>query len=163
MYMTNRRPVVLGFLTLVGVALLTCFCGTNAERGLTDEGQWQFVFEDSEKSHFSIDARALDRSTPDKVRVRVKFVPSEGAFQTSMKHLSKEFGQVARPQEHTVSMWEFDCVTTEGRCLSLTHFREGKKIATYEYPDQKWSPLSKGNSTRMLQELLCKAPEKTGG
>jgi hypothetical protein len=163
MYMTNRRPVLLGFLTLVAIALLTCSCGTNAERGTTDEGHWQFVFEDSEKSHFSIDTRSLDRSTPEVVRVRVKYVPSEGAFQTSMKHLSKEFGQVARPQEHTVSRWEFDCSNTRGRCLSLTHFREGKKIAAYEYPGQEWLPLSKGSSTRILHELLCKVPEKAGG
>ena len=91
------------------------------------------------------------------VRISVKYAPIKGQFLISLQELSKELGSAGQDigLEYTVSTWEFNCEKSEGRCLSLTHFRKGEKIASYKYPDPAWKPLDNAASTKVLRDLVC--------
>lgn len=120
--------------------------------------RWDLVAEGEKKELYFLDRKATTRVSDGVVRVSVKYVPFKDEFLTSLKEISKQFGGEGKEAdyEYTVSTWEFDCAGGQGRCLNLTHFRKGQKIASYNYPDQKWSPLDKTTNTKVLRDLVCR-------
>ena len=121
------------------------------------EQRWDRVAEGQNNELFFIDRRAIVRLSDDVVRVSVKYVPLKDEFLVSLKELSKEFGTRVEDveAEYTVSTWEFSCSKMMGRCLSLLHFRKGTKIASYEYPEQRWVSIDNATSTKILRDLVC--------
>jgi hypothetical protein len=121
------------------------------------EQRWDRIAEGQNKELFFIDRTAIVRVSDDVVRVSVKYVPLKDQFLVSLKELSKEFGKQVEDveAEYTVSTWEFNCTKTMGRCLSLLHFRKGTKIASYEYPEQRWVSIDTATSTKILRDLVC--------
>ena len=118
---------------------------------------WDRIVEGQNNELYFIDRNAIQRVSDKIVRVSVKYAPTKGQFLISLQQLSKEFGSEGQDigQEYTVSTWEFSCEKSEGRCLSLTHFRKGTKFASYEYPHPTWTPLDNAASTKALRDLVC--------
>ena len=118
---------------------------------------WDRLVEGSNNDLYFVDRSRLEHGPNDVVRIPVKYVPTRGSALISLQDLSKEFGGKVEDvgQEYTVSIWEFNCVKPEGRCLSLTHYKKGSKIASYEYPHPPWSSLENAAGTKLLRDVLC--------
>lgn len=118
---------------------------------------WDRIVEGQNNELYFIDRNAIERVSEEIVRISVKYAPTKGRFLVSLQELSKELGSAGQDigLEYTVSTWEFNCEKPEGRCLSLTHFRKGEKIASYKYPDPAWKPLDNTASTKVLRDLVC--------
>ena len=118
---------------------------------------WDRIVEGQNNEVYFIDRNAIERVSDKIVRVSVKYAPTKGQFLISLRDLSKEFGSEGQEigEEYTVSTWEFNCAKPEGRCLNLTHFKKGSKIASYEYPHSRWTPLDNAASTKALRDLVC--------
>ncbi len=118
---------------------------------------WDRIVEGQNNELYFIDRNAIERVSDKIVRVSVKYAPTKGQFLISLQELSKEFGSEGQEigQEYTVSTWEFNCAKPEGRCLNLTHFKKGSKIASYQYPHPPWTPLDNAASTKALRDLVC--------
>ena len=119
--------------------------------------RWDRIVEGQNNEQYFIDGNAIERVSDEIVRISVRYAPTKDHFLISIRELAKEFGSGGQDigLEYTVSTWEFNCVRPEGRCLSLTHFRKGDKIAVYNYPDPAWTPLDKAASTKVLRDLVC--------
>ena len=115
------------------------------------------IVEGQNNELYFIDRSAVQRVSAEIVRVPVKYAPTMGKFLVSLQELSREFGTEVQDigQEYTVSIWEFNCAKPEGRCVTLSHFKKGSKIASYEYPHASWTPLDKAPSTKVLRDLVC--------
>jgi hypothetical protein len=118
---------------------------------------WDRIVEGQNNEVYFIDRNAIERVSDEIVKISVKYAPTKGRFLISLQDLSKEFGSAGQDigLEYTVSTWEFNCEKSEGRCLSLTHFRKGEKIASYKYPDPAWKPLDNAATTKVLRDLVC--------
>jgi hypothetical protein len=153
-----RRSFPAGLVVLAIVAItITVVAGCKDKGRSAPEQRWDRIAEGQNKELFFIDRKAIVRVSDDVVRVSVKYVPLKDQFLVSLKELSKEFGKQVEDveAEYTVSTWEFSCTKTMGRCLSLLHFRKGTKIASYEYPDQRWVSIDNATSTKILRDLVC--------
>ena len=154
-----HRSCLAGFVAFAVAGItITVVAGCKDGGRSVPEQRWDRVAEGQNKELFFIDRRAIVRLSDDVVRVSVKYVPLKDEFQVSLKELSKEFGgkrEEGGEDEYTVSTWEFSCNKMMGRCLSLLHFRKGTKIATYEYPEQRWVSIDTATSTKMLRDLVC--------
>jgi len=106
---------------------------------------------------YFIDRGAITHVSAEIVRVPVKYTPTKGRVLVSLQELSREFGTEVQDigQEYTVSVWEFNCAKPEGRCLALSHFKKGSKIASYDYPNASWTQLEKAPSTKVIRDLAC--------
>ena len=144
--------------TIAAAAALLSLGGCRDATTQSEMHRWDLIAEGENKELYFLDRKAITRVSDGVVRVSVKYVPSKDQFLISLKEISKQFGGEGKEAdyEYTVSTWEFDCAKGDGRCLSLTHFRKGQKIASYEYPDQKWAPLDKTTSTKVLRDLVCR-------
>ena len=149
--------ILLPYTIAAGIALLSLGGCRDMNRS-SEMLRWDLVAEGENKELYFIDRKAIARVSDGIVRVNVKYVPSKDQFLLSLQEISKQFGGEGKgaDYEYTVSTWEFDCDGGGGRCLNLTHFRKGQKIAAYDYPDQKWSSLDKTASTKVLRDLVCR-------
>jgi hypothetical protein len=146
----------------VGVYMTVCLmalmvAGCKDQNKSPAASNWDRIVEGQNNELYYIDRDAIERVSDKVVRVSVKYAPTKGRFVVSLQELSKEFGsrgQDVEP-EYTVSTWEFSCENAEGRCLSLTHFKNGRKMASYKYPDPAWTPLPGAASTKVLRDLVC--------
>ena len=120
------------------------------------EARWDKIADENNDFYF-IDRTSIRRISDTVVRVSIKYSPSNGGFLTSMQELSKDFGGTAQDiaQEYSISAWEFNCEKKEARCLNLTHYRKGAKVATYDYPHPVWRQLDQAPSTELLRDLVC--------
>jgi hypothetical protein len=127
------------------------------DRNKSPTTHWDRIVEGQNNELYFIDRNVIERVSEEIVRVPLKYAPAKGRFLVSLQELSKEFGTEVQDlgQEYTVSVWEFNCAKPEGRCLSLSHFKKGSKIASYEYPNQSWTSLDKAPSTKVLRDLVC--------
>jgi hypothetical protein len=141
---------------IAGIAVMVV-TGCRDSRRSADTPRWDRIAEGENNELFFIDRKAIARVSDTVVKVSVKYVPSKDQFLVSLKELTKEFGKEIEDVEveYTVSTWEFSCTELTGRCLSLQHFRKGSKIASYDYPDQRWISISSTNSTKVLRDLVC--------
>ncbi len=155
-----RRFVTFAAVCLISMATLGCKDRSVAPADI----RWDPVVEGQNNELYSIGRNAIERVSADIVRVPVKYTPTKGRFLVSLQELSKQFGTEVQDigQEYTVSTWEFNCVKPEARCLALSHFKKGSKIASYEYPHSSWAPLDKAPGTKVLRDLVCSElqPEK---
>lgn len=155
---SKPRLVLVGLLCVIiagsGLTVLRACRQTDTSATLH---RWDLVAEGENRELYFIDRKAITRVSDDIVKVTVKYVPSKDQFLISLQEISKQFGGKGKEAdyEYTVSTWEFDCKKGDGRCLNLAHYRKGLKIASYEYPDQKWSSLDKTTSTKLLRNLVC--------
>ena len=152
-----RRSVsrVAMFMAICLIAMMIVGC---KDRGKPPAAvHWDRIVEGQNNEVYFIDRNAIERVSDKIVRVSVKYAPTKGQFLISLRDLSKEFGGEGQEigEEYTVSRWEFNCVKPEGRCLNLTHFKKGSKIASYEYPHSRWTPLDIAASTKVLRDLVC--------
>jgi hypothetical protein len=167
----NSTPGLLRFLPLLGcgwsawrvVIFMTVCLMTMIGPGCKDRNtsssatRWDRIMEGQNNELYFIDRSAVERISAEIVRVPVKYAPTKGRFLASLQELSREFGTEVQDigQEYTVSKWEFNCAKPEARCLGLSHFKKGTKIASYEYPDASWTSLDKAPSTKVLRDLVC--------
>jgi hypothetical protein len=156
------RAVIFMTLCLV-IVVMPPGCKDRSRSSTT--GRWDRIVEGQNNELYFVDRSAIERVSPDVVRIPVKYAPAKGQFLVSLQELSKQFGTDVQDvgQEYTVSMWEFSCTKPEGRCLGLSHFKKGSKIASYDYPDARWTPLDKAPSTKVVRDLVCAelgAPKK---
>jgi hypothetical protein len=156
--MTHRLALFLLPWTIAAVIALLSLGGCRDTNKSSEMHRWDLIAEGENKELYFLDRKATTRVSEGVVRVSVKYVPSKDQFLTSLKEISKQFGGEGKEAdyEYTVSTWEFDCTGGQGRCLGLVHFRKGQKIASYDYPEQKWSPLDKTTSTKVLRDLVCR-------
>jgi hypothetical protein len=153
-----RRHILLFLPWTIAACIALLSLGGCRDRNKPSEiHRWDLIAEGEKKELYFLDRKAITRVSDRVVRVSVKYVPSKDEFLISLKEISKQFGGEGKEAdyEYTVSTWEFDCSNGDGRCLNLTHFRKGQKIASYDYPDQKWAPLDKTTSTKVLRDLVC--------
>ena len=153
-----HRSFPAGFVVFAVAALTIMVVAACKDGGRSaPEQRWDRIAEGQNKELFFIDRKAIVRVSDDVVRVSVKYVPLKDQFLVSLKELSKEFGKQVEDveAEYTVSTWEFSCTKTMGRCLNLLHFRKGTKIASYEYPEQRWVSIDNATSTKVLRDLVC--------
>ncbi len=150
--------------TLVSIPLFTLLCililGTFScsDRNSASAGKWDRIVNGENNEHYYIDRKAIERVSENVVRITVKYAPTKGRFLVSLQELSKEFGSQGQDigQEYTISQWEFNCEKSEGRCLNLTHFRKGTKVAAYDYGDSAaWTTLQNAPGTKVLRDLVC--------
>lgn len=144
-------------ITLVTVCLMTMLVLGCKDRNKPPTAHWDRIVEGQNNELYFIDRNVIERVSDEIVRVPLKYAPTKGRFLVSLQELSREFGTEVQDlgQEYTVSVWEFNCAKPEGRCLSLSHFKKGSKIASYEYPNQSWTSLDKAPSTKVLRDLVC--------
>jgi len=155
--MQRLMLILLSWTIVAGIAALS-LGGCRDMSKPSEIHRWDLVAEGEKKELYFLDRKAITLVSDGIVRVNVKYVPSKDQFLLSLQEISKQFGGEGKEAdyEYTVSTWEFDCAGGGGRCLKLTHFRKGQKIATYEYPEQKWSSLDKTSSTKVLRDLVCR-------
>jgi hypothetical protein len=143
---------------LMTVCLMAMMVPGCKDRNTSPAGMhWDRIVEGQNNELYFIDRSAVQRVSAEIVRVPVKYAPTMGKFLVSLQELSREFGTEVQDigQEYTVSTWEFNCAKPEGRCVTLSHFKKGSKIASYEYPHASWTPLDKAPSTKVLRDLVC--------
>ncbi|HME44625.1 MAG TPA: surface-adhesin E family protein [Syntrophorhabdales bacterium] len=141
----------------VCVVTLTNVVGCKDRNKSPTAAHWDRIVEGQNNEVYFIDRTAIERVSDEIVRISVKYAPTKGGFLISLQDLSKEFGSAGQDigLEYTVSTWEFNCEKSVGRCLSLTHFRKGEKIASYKYPDPAWKPLDNAATTKVLRDIVC--------
>jgi len=142
----------------MAICLMATMVAGCKDRGKSSAAaHWDRIVEGQNNELYFIDRNAIEPVSDKIVRVSVKYAPTKGQFLVSLQELSKEFGNEGQEvgQEYTVSVWEFSCEKTEGRCLSLTHFKKGTKIASYQYRNPPWTSLDKAPSTKVLRDLVC--------
>ncbi len=149
----TRRLFACMLLGLLTLALIGC----RDRNGSTAAPQWDRIVDGQSNDLYFIDRNSIQRTSDTAVRVSIKYSPSKGRFLTSLQELSKDFGSTAHDigQEYSVSTWEFSCVKKEARCLNLTHYKKGSKIASYDYPQPVWRALDSAPNTKLLRDLVC--------
>jgi hypothetical protein len=143
---------------LMTVCLITMMAlGCKDRNTSPTAAHWDRIVEGQNNELYFIDRSAIQHVSAEIVRIPVKYTPTKGQFLVSLQELSREFGAQAQDvgQEYTVSVWEFNCTKPEGRCIALSHFKKGSKIASYEYPHAPWAQLDKAPSTKVLRDLVC--------
>jgi len=145
--------VMLFTVSLVTVTIIGC-----QDRSTSPSAtRWDWIVEGPNNDLYFVDRNGTERVSNDVVRVPVKYEPTKGHALIGLQDLSKAFGGEVQDagQEYTVSIWEFNCAKPEGRCLSLTHYKKGSKMASYEYPHQSWSSLENAAGTKVLRDVVC--------
>jgi hypothetical protein len=146
------RIVILLTLCLVIVNLVTCK-GRGTSGGAD---RWDWIIQGLNNERYFVDRNSIAHMSNDIIRVSFKYSPSKSEFFSNIQELSREFGKEPESaHEYTISTWEFNCSKPEARCLSLTHYKKDSKFASYEYPQQSWSALSKAAGTKMLRDIIC--------
>jgi hypothetical protein len=157
-YGWSYRLLISRVITCLAICLLTVTVIGCRDRNKSPAGaRWDRIVDGQNNEVYFIDRNAIQRVSDSIVRISVKYSPTKGHFLISLQELSKEFGGATQDisQEYTVSAWEFSCEKPEGRCLSLSHFKKGNKIASFEYPHPAWTPLDNAPSTKILRDLVC--------
>ncbi len=156
---TFRGIILLAFYIMIAILTACKGAGTSGP-----SERWNWIVEGPNNDCYFVDRESIQHMSDDVVRVSFKYLPAKSELLTSLQGLSKEFGKEAKDsrQEYTISTWEFNCVKPEARCLSLTHLKKNSKVASYEYPQQRWSSVASAANTKMLRDVICAEASRSG-